>query len=406
MNKTDRQKLGVKSWLNAGCNGILLYCTGMGKTRTAIMIIYLLVKQDSNYKILISVPNINLKGQWIKELTKFNVINNCTVEVINTICKYTWDDIKLLIVDEIHTSVSNTFYNIYKNVKYEMLLGLTGTINRLDKKESKLFEISKIVDSISVDEAIDNGWLSHYTDYKVYIDVDLEEYNKLNQKFNAYFSYFNYDFNLAMKCVKDWKYRNSYGKHLGIDSKSMTAMAMDWNRCLRDRKSFVMSHPKKLEIAHKILSKRPGSKAITFSAFIKDAEKVNTGQVLHSKQTKKKNKITLEEFDKLDCGVLNTAKSLDLGADISGLDLAIIISGTSSEIQKKQRLGRILRFQEGKKAELFTLVLRGTVEDSWYSNSTKSNYITINESQLDIILNGDELELRSRESTSNVEYRF
>ena len=69
---------------------------------------------------------------------------------------------------------------------------------------------------------------------------------------------------------------------------------------LRKRKDFIQSHPKKIEVAEKILEARKDKKSITFSATIKDAEKFKKyGFVLHSKQKKKEN-LTLLEINLLD----------------------------------------------------------------------------------------------------------
>lgn len=91
---------------------------------------------------------------------------------------------------------------------------------------------------------------------------------------------------------------------------------------------------KKLEIAHKILEHRQDCKCITFSATIAEAEKIKYGYTLHSGKTKKKNRLTLEEFSSLPVGVLNTNKAADLGLDVPNLSVAIILSGTSASIQK------------------------------------------------------------------------
>ena len=48
---------------------------------------------------------------------------------------------------------------------------------------------------------------------------------------------------------------------------------------------------------------------------------------------------------------------------------------------------RVIRYEEGKEAEIFTLVIKGTMEEGWYQTSTAGkNYIEINESELDEIL--------------------
>lgn len=98
MDRTERQKLGIKRWLEAGAIGTLEYGTGVGKTRTAIMAIQLLLRKNPEASILISVPTNYLKNQWIENLQKFN-IENCEVVVINTIVRHTYT-VDLLIVDK------------------------------------------------------------------------------------------------------------------------------------------------------------------------------------------------------------------------------------------------------------------------------------------------------------------
>ena len=68
-------------------------------------------------------------------------------------------------------------------------------------------------------------------------------------------------------------------------------------------------------------------------------EKIGRGFTVHSGKTNKKNRLTVNEFSNLEYGVMNTAKSLDEGADLPGLNLAIILCNTSSGTQKTQRVG-------------------------------------------------------------------
>jgi ERCC4-related helicase len=83
---------------------------------------------------------------------------------------------------------------------------------------------------------------------------------------------------------------------------------------------------------------------------------------MHSKKSKKLNAETIEQFNKAQCGVLNTSKAADEGVDIAGVDTEIILHTDSSKIRKGQRLGRAVRFEEGKVAEIFTLIIAGTQE--------------------------------------------
>lgn len=184
-------------------------------------------------------------------------------------------------------------------------------------------------------------------------------------------------------------------------------MCYDWMRCMRLRKQFVQSHPKKLEIAEKIIAARSDKKGITFSSTIADAEKFKSGYVLHSKQSKKKNEEVLAKFKEVKTGFLHSSKAADCGVDIPGLQIGIILSVDSSKIRKVQRVGRIIRAEPGKKAELFTLVIAGTQEFGWWRNSKSSvNYTIINDKQLDDVLAGKEIISRQIDDNPNVNFRF
>lgn len=52
---------------------------------------------------------------------------------------------------------------------------------------------------------------------------------------------------------------------------------------------------------------------------------------------------------------------------------------------------RVIRYEEGKTAEIFNLVLNHTQEVKWFEKSHKGDpYITIDESELDKVLRGEE----------------
>lgn len=376
------------------------------KTKLAIDIINLLVKKNQDILVLIVVPTEVLKDQWFEKLVENNLLSNCKIEIINSAIK-TPQVVDLLIIDEIHGVPSEHFVKIFEVIKYKLLLGLTGTLERLDGREALIKKYASVCDKVTIEEAEKNGWVSPLKEYVVMIKTDLTEYNELNKRFNAYFSYFGWDFQTAMKSVQDVFFRRKWCKENNLNFKEATAMTYDWMRCLRLRKQFVQSHPKKIEIARKIINARKDKKILTFSATIADAEKIGTGLVLHSKQSKKQNEKILEKFKTQSSSVLNTSKSCDVGVDIPGLECGIILSVDSSKIRKGQRYGRLCRFSPGKKAELFTLIIAGTQEFGWWRNSkTSSNYVIIDEEQLDDILAGNEIQSRKIDDNSNINFRF
>ena len=236
MNRTERQKLAIRRWLDS--NGI-----GMIKA---------LYNKNPKLSVLIGVPTEVLKEQWLRELAKNQLFSVCKVEIFNTIVKnqYTVD---LFVIDEIHCACSENNINMFKAVKYRYFLGLTATFERLDGKEDRLSEFTYVCDRINIKEAVDNNWLSDYRNYKVLIDVDLSLYHEWNQKFQSLFSIFNFEFNTVMSCISRPGFASKYAKKTGWSESQVKGFAAAWMRMLRKRKSFVMSHPKKFEIAEKQL---------------------------------------------------------------------------------------------------------------------------------------------------------
>lgn len=77
--------------------------------------------------------------------------------------------------------------------------------------------------------------------------------------------------------------------------------------------------------------------------------------------------------------------------DLPGLSVGIIIGTDSSGIKAAQRLGRVVRREDNKQAEVFYIVLDNTVEVKWFTESHKNQpYITIDEDGLNDVLAGRE----------------
>lgn len=135
---------------------LLLLASVKGKTRTGLLAIELLLKKKTDAKVLISVPTEVLKEQWVEELIKRNMLSNCRVMVINSIVKGDWE-VDLLIIDECHLVASDTFRAIFDRVTYNMVLCLTGTLERLDGKEVVIKQYAPVCDNIPMKEALVNG---------------------------------------------------------------------------------------------------------------------------------------------------------------------------------------------------------------------------------------------------------
>lgn len=63
----------------------------------------------------------------------------------------------MLIIDEAHLVASPTFSLVFQMVNYMFLMCLTATLERLDGKEVIIKERAPVCDTITVDEAVENG---------------------------------------------------------------------------------------------------------------------------------------------------------------------------------------------------------------------------------------------------------
>ena len=275
----------------------------------------------------------------------------------------------------------------------------------MDGKEKLIEKYCPVIDTISTEEALFNGWISKYNEYEVIIDVpDIEVYKTYNKEFTKHYEYFEYDFGLAMSMVGPKGYLNrikfrDYKCPKGSKSeksevlKDVTYHAMEFMRTIQKRKAFINNHPKKLEIVNKIIEARKDKKIITFSNNVKMAEGIGYGEVYTGKITKKKGRTTIEEFNEKKTGVLNTCKKADEGLDVKGLSVAIVLGLDSSKIKATQRRGRAIRFEPDKTAEIFNIVINKTVELNWFAESHKDEkYIQVDEKNLEKILKNEDFE--------------
>ena len=373
------------------------------KTRVGLMTIKALLKKYPQFRILVVVPTTALKDQWQIQLDEWGFSFNSEVQIINTIIKHKWF-CDFLIIDEVHRVNSNDFSQIFSCVKYKLILGLTATFERLDGKHYIMEKYCPIVDRITFLEASANGWVADYKEYIVLLDVDnIDEYKALNKEWTEHFEFFQFDFNLAMSMVKPnvgWKNKLAYRDTIyqGDDEqkkkdilKAINYHSIRFMQTMQLRKSFVNNHPKKIEIAKKIIEARSDKKIITFSNNVKMAESIGVGDVYTGRVSKKRSATMIEDFAIQSTGVLNTVKKADEGIDIPGLSVAIILGTDSSETKARQRRGRTVRKENDKIAEVFYLVIKDTVESKWVKNNHKTdkNYITIDEKGLEQVLNGN-----------------
>ena len=371
------------------------------------MTIKALLKKYPQFRILVVVPTETLQKQWLGHVDEWGFQFNVDVVIINTAVKHSWN-CDMLIIDECHRCGADEFSKIFKCVKYKLILGLTATIERLDGKHVLIEKYCPVVDNITTIECLVNGWISEYKEYQVLIEVDdIDRYKALQKQWMQHFEFFQYDFNLAMSmCSKEgWRNKLAYRDQLyrGNDESMKKQILAHINyhsagfiRTMTARKAFINNHPKKIEIARKIMEARSNSKILTFSNNVPMAEAIEGGQNVYTgKTSKKKGRVMVEDFTSGKIKTLHSCKKLDEGFDVPDASVAIILGFDSSETKSTQRRGRVVRKYENKTAEIFYIVIKDTQEEKWFktSHTNTANYLTIDEHGLDQVLKGQQPDL-------------
>lgn len=417
VTRDERQDECKRAWLSNKGRGTIEACTGFGKTRCAINCMKAVLSKYPTIRTLVVVPTELLKNQWTVILDEQGLSLNTEVQVVNTTAKNGYE-CDLLIIDEIHRTAADTLQYVFSKVKYKLILGLTATLERLDGRHTIIEKYCPVVDSVSIELAKASGWVSNFTEYQVIITADdIDLYKEYNKEFVKHFEFFNYDFGLVMSMLgskgisnkirlRDELCPNGDKAAKSEVLKQITYHSTAFMRALQARKKFIHNHPQKLEVARKIIEARSDKKIITFSANTEMAEKIGVGYVYTGKESKKKNRMTLEEFALLDRGVINSCKLAIEGFDCPGLSVGIMLGVDSSSTKSTQAAGRVIRKEGSKYSEIFTLVMEDTVEQEWFKKShTKSNYVTIDVENLIKLLNGEEWE-PYKKKLKNFTYRF
>ena len=379
LTRDERQEESLRAWLKNKGRGCVEGCTGYGKTRIGLNAIETVRKRYPELSVIVVVPTDVLRNQWLEQLDERGLGWNCKVEIINTASK-TINQCDLLILDEVHKFAADQFSHVFKTVKYKHILGLTATIERLDGKHELIKKYCPVVDTVTIEVAKANGWVSEFTEYQVIVSAeDIDIYRDYNKEFVQHFEYFNFDFNLAMSMVGQsgltnrLRYRDELCPNGSKEEKSKILKeimyhSMGFTHALQNRKKFIHNHPQKIEVAREIIKHRADKKIITFSANTKMAEAIGVGYVYTGKEGKKKNRITIDEFKQLDKGVINSCKLAIEGFDCPGLSVGIVMGVDSSATKAIQSTGRVVRKEGSKYAEMFTLVMENTVEQEWFTD--------------------------------------
>jgi superfamily II DNA or RNA helicase len=134
----------------------------------------------------------------------------------------------------------------------------------------------------------------------------------------------------------------------------------------RRQRALAFAAPAKLEYLERLLFVHRADRAIVFTEDNATAHLVSrrflVPSITHQTKVRERSAILAGLADG-SYGAVVTSKVLNEGVDVPDANVAVVLSGSGSVREHVQRLGRILRKRDGKRAVLYELVTARTSEE-------------------------------------------
>lgn len=368
----------LNAWKNNNYMGTVNLPTGVGKTRVLVTAAGSDIQKNPHHKWLVVVPRERLRDVEIpNEFKKWGYWkefkDNVTVECIQSARNRegeVWDG---LCVDEVHNTLSQENKNLYENNTFKKIIALSATIEDEDKQEY-LFKFAPKVYSKSVKEALKLGLISDYRIYNLAVPFTEEEKKEYNKNQMSYIRLQNQLGGKRFAFNNATKYLAEKGKH----PKQLVQNAVMFYAVIRKRKKICYEAINKIAVTKKLHSKFNKQYGLFFCESIDFAEEIadaigDSCTTFHSKLNKKQKDANMKAYTdaRTKVNFLSTAKALNEGFNLERCSYAICGSGSSKQLDQIQRLGRAVRYQEGKIAIFVNLYVPDTQEETWVAKRTE-----------------------------------
>jgi superfamily II DNA or RNA helicase len=358
------QDAALWSWQAAGQRGIVVLPTGSGKTRVAIAAI-----ARARRPAIALVPTRVLLSQWVREISSaFGCPVGCLGDgerQIETITVATFESgwrhmerlgnrFHLLIVDEAHHFGSGVRDEALDLCAAHARLGLTATPPTGPAAERIAELIGPTVFELSVGD-LSGRYLAPFELVTLNLDLDPAERSAWGRAVAAYRP-------LLRVFMRD---------NPGADWLAFAKVAMrteEGRRALaafRESRALLAFPSAKRAAVHSLLKRHRGGKVLVFTSDNATAYAVAREHLLMPITCdiiRTERAAALERFRRGELRALVSARVLNEGIDVPDADVGVVVGGTQGAREHVQRIGRLLRPQEGKTAVVYELVIRGTSE--------------------------------------------
>ena len=368
--KDRAQRKALNNWVLNNYRGTIIAGTGFGKSRCGVMAINYVLNTIGGGRALVLVPTIQLQDQFKEEFEKWEC-DDC-LDRVDVMCYQSAHKLRskqydLVVCDEVHLGLSEKYRNFFKYNVYDRILCMTATPPEEPRYKVELHKIAPIVYQISLDECVMRGLVSPYEIHCVPIELTADErarYKRINSEFVEHKMALEPDaFNFAKTALKSPNVSYELKKH-----------AVGFYKTIRDRKTIVDTAHNKIKVFKKLVYDNLDEKIITFGGLNEFTDTLAESvaplaEVYHSKITKKNRIKALKRFKDDEVNILCSTKALNQGFDIPNANLGIVCGLTSKALSMVQRVGRLIRWEEGKTGRIYVLYVKDSQEEKWLKNA-------------------------------------
>ena len=402
----------LKAWENNRYRGIVHVVTGAGKTVFALEAMRLLIEKYPDLKVRIVVPTLPLASQWkqallrqadceqnrpgffgggVKDDPRRKIMIYIINSARNSLAKHVRADISLgehvlLICDECHHYQSKENRKIFdfltpqtENSPLYSCLGLSATPFGTENDAVLRRALGREIYRYGFDTAVEKGTISPFSVCEIsvsFLAPELQEYAELSERISI----------LHARLLRQYPHLENLNSQTFIRAVTAIAKASDMDPeelatayllLTYTRKEISVLAEARIRCCLSLLKQRaPGDRILIFCERIRQAETMaraiqrNFGSICglyHSEMSKEARTRVMRDFRENNIHVLVSCRCLDEGIDVPDANIGIVLSSSSVERQRIQRLGRVIRRTSGKSAAcLYYLYIRESTDDSSY----------------------------------------
>jgi superfamily II DNA or RNA helicase len=340
--------------------------TGAGKTWLACLAI-----DDRRRNTLVIAPTLDLVRQWYDVLgSTFRVpigvigggdydVQPLTVSTYDSAflhMEHLGDRFGLLVFDECHHLPGSSYALAARSAIAPFRLGLTATPERADGRHVDLDElVGPIVYRKDIVD-LSGGYLAPYETVRLTVELGPED-RQAHDEARATYRDFLAKSGIRMSSPSGW---SDFVIRSARSEEGRRAMA-----AYRRQRELAFAAPAKLDYVGLLLDRHRDERTLLFTqdnaTAYTLARRFLIPIITHETKVRERSEILAGLADG-SYGAVVTSKVLNEGVDLPEASVAVVVSGSASVREHVQRLGRILRPKEGKRALLYELVTAGTTE--------------------------------------------